>query len=77
MGTIAMACTEDAGLHIVGVDSPRGKDVSAEINSTLAAKDRAGAYKRFVRKQFRPEDLKPSADELFHFLVHINCDGLA
>ena len=74
MGTIAMACAEDAGLHIVGVDSPRGKDVSAELNSTLVAKDRAGPYKHFVRKQLRPDVLQPNADELFHFLVNVNCD---
>lgn len=74
MGTIAMACAEDAGLHIVGVESPRGKDVSSELNSTLVANDRAGPYKHFVRKQLRPAVLQPSADELFHFLVHFNCD---
>jgi hypothetical protein len=51
-----------------------GKDVSAELNSTLVAKDRAGPYKHFVRKQLRPDVLQPNADELFHFLVHVKCD---
>ena len=74
MGTIAMACAEDAGLHIVGVDSPRGRDVSAELNNTLVAKDRAGPYKTFVRKELRPDAIQPSADKLFHVLVSFNCD---
>jgi hypothetical protein len=74
MGTIAMACAEDAGLHILGVDSPRGKDVSSELNSTLAARDRAGPYRRFVRKEFCPGEAPAGADQLFHTLVRVNCD---
>jgi len=70
MGTIAMACAEDAGLHIVGVDTPRGPD----MNSRLVARDRAGAYKRFVRREVRPNVVQPNADKLFHVLVHFNCN---
>lgn len=74
MGTIAMACAEDAGLHILGVDSPRGKDVSSKLNSTLTAGDRAGAYKTFVRKEFYADEVHAGADQLFHTLVRVNCD---
>ena len=74
MGTIAMACAEDAGLQILGVDSPRGKDVSSELNSTLAAGDRAGPYARFVRKELSPGKAPEGADQLFHTLVRVNCD---
>src|SRR5262249_9254096 len=74
MGTLAMACAEDEGLHIVGSDSPRGRDVSAELNSTLATGDLSGPYKHFVRKELRPKAVHASSDDLFHTVVNFNCD---
>jgi hypothetical protein len=74
LGTIAMACAEDAGLQVLGVNSPRGRDRSAELNSTLAAKDRTGPYMCFVRKETPAPLERPNADQLFHFMVHLNCD---
>ena len=74
MGTIAMACAEDAGLHILGVDSPRGKDVSVELNNTLSAHDQTGPYKRFVRQEISSKRARADADQLFHVMVNLNCD---
>ena len=74
MGTLAMACAEDEGLHIVGGDSPRGRDVSAELNCTMAAGDMSGPYKHFVRKELRPNAVHASSDDLFHSVVNFNCD---
>lgn len=74
MGTIAMACAEDAGLHIVGADTRRGRNMASELNNTLAAQDRAGPYKRFVRKELVSGMTPSTGDELFHVLVHFNCD---
>ena len=48
-----------------------GHDLGGELNSTLVAKDRAGPYKRFVRKEVRGGVLKPDADQLFHVLVRL------
>lgn len=74
MGTLAMACAEDEGLHIVGGDSPRGRDVSAELNGTMAAGDLSGPYKHFVRRELRPKAVHASSDDLFHSVVNFNCD---
>jgi hypothetical protein len=74
MGTIAMACAVDAGLHVVGVDTPRGIDRSGELNAILGAGDRAGPYRWFVRREAPSLQDSSKMTRLFHTLVHLNCD---
>jgi hypothetical protein len=79
MGTIAMACAQDAGLSVVGADSPRGKDTSATLNDAMATGAHDGPYRVFVRKEIAAIPRDADADELFQVVVQLNCrvDGMS
>jgi hypothetical protein len=72
LGTIAVACAEDAGLSIVA----QSEDMpSRELNNCLATGEVSSVYDTFIRGKVantQPEAATP--DLLLDFIVQVNCD---